>query len=321
MYRVSPTGTLRSLERKDGIIPFKMPSSRPLSTASGRAKKLFEAAAKRKAKIAKGIWIFVVICCVAGCLGQVFTFLEIFWKYPTIIDIETEKTDELQFPAVTICNMNRFRLSQWCRFKNMDAETCGATESTLSKDDDLFTLNRSLKIQMGHQLKSMVFETRKTVNGTVKEHRVPQVTIKPDPLPLHFRDVALENGGFREHFFHQKYSNCFVYNAEWSGSGMGEMERARQIDIEFTIFLEPKEYLNSKEVASAQIVFHHPECIPDPQENGIPIRSGYAHTFTLRHLITRRLTYPYWTDCRNYDMVKRDRYIIQMTKSVSFISI
>ncbi|XP_022650281.1 uncharacterized protein LOC111245781 [Varroa destructor] len=97
---------------------------------------------------------------------------------------------------------------------------------------------------------------------------------------------------------------------------MGERERARQIDIEFTLFLEPKEYLNAKEIPSAQIVFHHPEIIPDPQDNGIPIRSGYAHTFTLRHLVTRRLKHPYWTDCRDYEIVKRDRYIMQMTKSV-----
>ncbi|XP_022704006.1 degenerin mec-4-like isoform X2 [Varroa jacobsoni] len=97
---------------------------------------------------------------------------------------------------------------------------------------------------------------------------------------------------------------------------MGERERARQIDIEFTLFLEPKEYLNAKEIPSAQIVFHHPEIIPDPQDNGIPIRSGYAHTFTLRHLVTRRLKHPYWTDCRDYEIVKRDRYIMQMTKSL-----
>lgn len=93
---------------QDGVIPFKTPTSRPHSTVSARAAKVFEAAVKRKEKIAKGIWIFVVISCVTGCLGQVFTFLEIFWKYPTIIDIETEKTDDLQFPAVTVCNMNRF---------------------------------------------------------------------------------------------------------------------------------------------------------------------------------------------------------------------
>lgn len=88
------------------------------------------------------------------------------------------------------------------------------------------------------------------------------------------------------------------------------------LDIEFTLFLEPKEYLNVREIPSAQIVFHHPETMPDPQDNGIPVRSGYSHTFTLRHLVTRRLRYPYWTDCRNYDVIKRDRYIIQMTKSV-----
>ena len=74
---------------------------------SVQAAKVFAAAARRKEQIARGIWIFVVLSCVTGCLGQVFTFLEIFWRYPTIIDIETEKTDELQFPAVTVCNMNR----------------------------------------------------------------------------------------------------------------------------------------------------------------------------------------------------------------------
>ena len=64
---------------------------------------------------------------------------------------------------------------------------------------------------------------------SLRDREVRVDITKSERVSRFSRDVVLENGGFREHFFHQQYSNCFVYNAEWSGSGMGEKERARQI--------------------------------------------------------------------------------------------
>lgn len=55
-------------------------SSRPDITASAKGRHLIELASKRRTKVARIIWICVVFACVIGCLGQVFTFLEIFWR-------------------------------------------------------------------------------------------------------------------------------------------------------------------------------------------------------------------------------------------------
>ncbi|XP_064485254.1 degenerin-like protein unc-105 [Ornithodoros turicata] len=154
-------------------------------------------------------------------------------------------------------------------------------------------MNRSLRMQVGHQKKTMIFETTKVVNGTIE---------------------VVDGQDFRDSFFHFKYSNCFAYNVEWTGSGVREQERARQIDLQVILFLEQREYTLQNQWPGAQIVFHDAEVIPDPEESGIPLRAGHNYIFTLRQLVTKRLPKPYWTRCVNYPFVRRERYTMRMTK-------
>ncbi|XP_075526155.1 bile acid-sensitive ion channel-like isoform X1 [Dermacentor variabilis] len=269
-----------------------MPSGR--ETASARARQLLELATKQRQLLGRVLWVTVVLLCVLGCLSQVFIFLEIFWKFPTIIEVETERTDDLDFPGVTICNNNRVRLSQLCRLRGetncVQTKHRGGTENL---DAMLRTMNKSLRGEIGHQKGTMIFETSKVVNGTV--------------------EVA-DDQGFRDEFFHLRYSNCYSYNVEWTGSGLKEAEIARQIDLSVILFLEQQEYPRSDVWPGAQIVFHDPEVIPDPEVDGIPLRAGHNYIFTLRQMITKRLPKPYWTKCVNYPFVRREQYVMKMTK-------
>ncbi|CAN8001339.1 unnamed protein product [Ixodes hexagonus] len=159
----------------------------------------------------------------------------------------------------------------------------------------LRTMNKTLKSEIGHQKSTMIFETSKIVNGSVE--------VKDDL-------------GFRDEFFHLRYSNCYSYNVEWTGSGVREQEIARQIDLRVILFLEQREYPQVDEWPGAQIVFHDPEVIPDPEESGIPLRAGHNYIFTLRQMITKRLPKPFWTRCVNYPFVRRERYVMKMTKQL-----
>nr|XP_054924716.1 acid-sensing ion channel 5-like [Dermacentor andersoni] len=269
-----------------------MPSGR--ETASARARQLLELATKQRQLLGRVLWVTVVLLCVLGCLSQVFIFLEIFWKFPTIIEVETERSDDLDFPGVTICNNNRVRLSQLCRLRGetncVQTKHRGGIENL---DAMLRTMNKSLRGEIGHQRGTMIFETSKVVNGTV--------------------EVA-DDQGFRDEFFHLRYSNCYSYNVEWTGSGLKEAEIARQIDLSVILFLEQQEYPRSDVWPGAQIVFHDPEVIPDPEVDGIPLRAGHNYIFTLRQMITKRLPKPYWTKCVNYPFVRREQYVMKMTK-------
>ncbi|XP_049275784.1 degenerin unc-8-like [Rhipicephalus sanguineus] len=157
----------------------------------------------------------------------------------------------------------------------------------------LRTMNKTLRSEIGHQKATMIFETSKVVNGTV--------------------EVA-DDQGFRDEFFHLRYSNCYSYNVEWTGSGVRDAEIARQIDLRLILFLEQQEYPRPDVWPGAQIVFHDPEVIPDPEVDGIPLRAGHNYIFTLRQMITKRLPKPYWTKCVNYPFVRREQYVMKMTK-------
>ncbi|XP_075729088.1 uncharacterized protein LOC142771484 isoform X2 [Rhipicephalus microplus] len=205
MTHVQSICACRSMD--EGEATLHVPSAR--ETASARARQLLDMAAKQRKLLGRVLWITVVLLCVLGCLSQVFIFLEIFWKFPTIIEVETERTDDLDFPGVTLCNNNRVRLSQLCRLRGetncVQSKSRGSIENL---DAMLRTMNKSLRSELGHQKSTMIFETSKVVNGTV--------------------EVA-DDQGFRDEFFHLRYSNCYSYNVEWTGSGVRDAEIARQI--------------------------------------------------------------------------------------------
>lgn len=57
-------------------------------------------------KCRKVLKIAVVAICVSGFLLQTFEFLELYWTYPTVVDIQVTVPSEIELPAISFCSTN-----------------------------------------------------------------------------------------------------------------------------------------------------------------------------------------------------------------------
>ncbi|GBN01616.1 hypothetical protein AVEN_91686-1 [Araneus ventricosus] len=51
--------------------------------------------------------VLVFVGCTCGFLYQTSEFLEMYWGYPTMVDIQVENPDSVELPAISFCNANR----------------------------------------------------------------------------------------------------------------------------------------------------------------------------------------------------------------------
>lgn len=73
----------------------------------------------------RAFWVFVLCLAVAGCVFHIGQFLTSYHKYPVVINLESEKERSLQFPAVTLCNLNSIlRKFQVCIENSLSYNEC-----------------------------------------------------------------------------------------------------------------------------------------------------------------------------------------------------
>ncbi|GIZ04847.1 uncharacterized protein CEXT_594601 [Caerostris extrusa] len=106
----------------------------------------------------------MVICC-AGFLYQSASFLAVYLKYPTVVDIQVNMPVKIPLPAVTFCNINLISVSKFCgaEFDN--------------KCHVIDTKKYSKRYPAGKDLLKTIFKSRMPYSNVTKLFNVPQVEI------------------------------------------------------------------------------------------------------------------------------------------------
>lgn len=63
--------------------------------------------AQAKTNTRRALWILLFGFSILGWFYQTTTLLEYYYKYPTVVKIEVDKPPIMDFPGLTICNMNK----------------------------------------------------------------------------------------------------------------------------------------------------------------------------------------------------------------------
>lgn len=78
-------------------------------------------------------WMTILLICAGYCISQIYQFLSAYYAYPVIVNIESNIAKYLEFPGVTICNMNDIRKEfQYCAENGINYHKC----LNLSKPDE-----------------------------------------------------------------------------------------------------------------------------------------------------------------------------------------
>ncbi|GFQ67174.1 hypothetical protein TNCT_479981 [Trichonephila clavata] len=226
----------------------------------------------------------------SGCLYQSWSFLIIYFKYPTTMEVNVQQAPVLLFPAVTLCNGNRVRQDEWCK---INQEICQPKSNETREDyitrlqETFKYLQRDQRIKMGHTMKEFIRSCQ-------------------------FEDRGCD--GLIGQYFNYEYTNCFTINARWANwsaeplsASMFRPRSGRSSELSIMLNLERKKYSPMNPVVRARMTIHAADTIPNPQYDGVSLQPGLTYNYGIRESIVHVLPYPYQTNCKNYTMLREIR--------------
>ncbi|GFR91637.1 degenerin mec-10 [Elysia marginata] len=223
------------------------------------------------------IWAALVIGFVVWATYNTTQIISDFQGHPVMTSVSNEYQGKLQFPAVTICNMNRLKehkipanVLNFVQYYS----SVGVPVNELNRLVSLFMRNFTKKSQreMGNQLDEMLYSC----------------TFGTEPCDV-FNFTYIYN---------LRYGNCYTFAShqfphrdEWVARRAGpEHGLSLELDVRYD------EYMVSSPVAGVKIVIHDKGEVPFPEDGGVVAGTGLYTSIGIRKSKIKRLPDPYG-DC------------------------
>ncbi|GFY47042.1 acid-sensing ion channel 1C [Trichonephila inaurata madagascariensis] len=224
-----------------------------------------------------------------------------YWQYPVVVNLIVEEKSSLQFPAVSVCNLNRMI--------NNDTQC----------EDNRPRINDGVSLVFSEL--SSLSNCKKTENGTTELNEKNNGALKflMEYYKLgenersrlghdrnRFLDGCLFNGRtcskvLLENFSNYRYGSCITFNKRIHGvEPLRISETGFSSGLVLKLNIEACYYLPSTHTQGVRVVIHNPEDIPKPEEDGFNVSPGYETTVSLRQKIIRRLPSPYKDRCVDF---------------------
>ncbi|GBL76338.1 Acid-sensing ion channel 4 [Araneus ventricosus] len=269
---------------------------------------------KAETKLWKLFWLFVLLLSSCGCAYNVKNFLTVFFKYPVLIDVSVQNRDSLEFPAVTICNLNRMHeLYTNCVLEDMPWFPCFHT----SFDEDIVEKGSGGVLILSER-RQHTFISKATIQSKINYKS------KSKEFLNHYKNLdnrSMYCYGYRLHelvknctfnstpcqsddfsyFQTIQYGNCFTFNNAQRHQNPFKVIKAGSdtgLDLEIDAMLNS--YLDITPSAGIRIVVHNPYEDPNPVQDGINLNPGYETQISITKSSIKRLPAPYRDQCYDY---------------------
>ncbi|XP_005401006.1 PREDICTED: acid-sensing ion channel 5 [Chinchilla lanigera] len=245
---------------------------------------------RNRSKIRRAIWLAVVLGSVSVLVWQIYSRLVNYFTWPTTTAIEVQYVEKIEFPAVTFCNLNRFKADAVARFgiiyflwsivsKVFHAQEISANSTGSQEAVDFVVTHQNFSITEFVK-NSGFYLSRSTL------------------LSCNFFGKRCGPEDFK-HIF-TEYGNCFTFN---HGENIQEKKKVsvsgRGLNLVFDVRQEEFTDSSALGFADAGIVFaiHSPK--KEPQFDGLGLSSpvGMHARVTIRQLKTVHQEYP-WGECK-----------------------
>ncbi|XP_072180573.1 epithelial sodium channel subunit alpha-like [Diadema setosum] len=242
---------------------------------------------------AKCFWTVICLVATGLLLYQGTRIIQDFGQRLVNTKIELVKSSNIEFPGVTVCNMNMMRRSA---LRNSKYHPLAVWEmgipltSTQNEYPELsFKAIEQFDLE-GDRTFGMpvVWPTRNDIKkfGHQAEDLILDCTYDWKPC-------GIEN--FTQ-FQHPVYGNCFTFNLPDSETGMALRTSliGSKSGIHLTLFIEQFEYIGYfAGEAGVRVAIHPANTIPLPEENGFTISPGQQTSVALRVVEIKRKEWPY----------------------------
>ncbi|XP_010626271.1 acid-sensing ion channel 5 isoform X1 [Fukomys damarensis] len=244
---------------------------------------------RKQSNVRKVIWLAVMLGSVSILAWQIYSRLVNYFTWPTTTSIEVQYVEKIEFPAVTFCNLNRFKTDAVARFgiiyflwdlvsKVFHAQEISANSTDSQQAIDFLSTNQNFSI-----------------TEFVKNHGfyLNSSTL----LACEFFGMPCGPEDFK-HIF-TEYGNCFTFNHGETIQGKKKVSvSGRGLNLVFNVHQEEFTDSSALGFADAGIIFdiHSPK--REPQFDGLGLSSpvGMHTRVTIRQLKTVHQEYP-WGEC------------------------
>lgn len=264
-------------------------------------------------------WLLVFVGSVCGCAYEVNSFFSIFFQYPVLIDVKVENRKALEFPAVTVCNLNRIRSSHVrCAVDNLAWFQCSSSRggyggghgghlqperrpTILTEFKALFSVsNMTSESEKKYKTRAKnILSNYTKLDDDSKRcygHRLHDMVKK-----CSFNSVSCNYKEFA-YFYNKQYGNCYTFNK--NTRNISKPRTVKKIGpengLELVLNIELDSYADITSSEGIKVIIHNPQEDPNPTESGINIVSGHESHLSMVKTSFHRLPPPYRDSCRNY---------------------
>ncbi|XP_035698908.1 acid-sensing ion channel 1C-like [Branchiostoma floridae] len=247
------------------------------------------------------LWVLAILSSYSGFAYMFSTMIIDYFSYDTITDTKLEFDDEVIFPAVTICNMNKFDES---KLKIIDFVYLSMFLYAVQLDVDTIIAGGAIPDE--------------TVNSTTEGMNVEDLLLQKgfdihwNRMPLCiWKGVHCTERNFTHSFGH--YGNCYTFNADADNPLKQSMQGSSQgfmafIDLKVDEYTETYTAGGNAEVG-LKLLVHDPREPPMMDTQGIALAPG-NHAFVSVKRILYENHVPPWGVCEDRQLEYYDTYTL-----------
>ncbi|GFV61075.1 FMRFamide-activated amiloride-sensitive sodium channel [Trichonephila clavipes] len=270
-----------------------------------------------KTKPCRVFWLMVLLICLCGCIYEANSFLTVFFEYPVLTDLEVKNGGNLEFPAVTVCNLNRIKKEkEKCVYEDKPWFECfqpriaivSLNQPVIFSERKIHTStsNVTTKRDKKYKLKSQEFLNHYTSLDTDSQYcygyklneLVRQCSFNSNPC------YASNFSSFQS----IQYGNCFTINRKTlERKNIFKVKKVGpDTGLELVLNVMLNSYLSITPSAGVRVIIHNPNENPKPVEEGFNISPGYETQVSLTKTSVKRLPAPYRDRCVEYKVTDND---------------
>ena len=245
-----------------------------------------------KNPIHKVIWSLVFLALFCGCLHQSILLLINFFDFKTYLVIKEIQVPKINFPSVTLCNLNNYQSSKINRlFPAEDVLQRAINDSVHGKKS----------ISEVTKLMQVFWSGLQTTNVTkMKETRSGSDSLLLKPIQ-DWCTWAIVNGcspnDFIDFIFHSTVGFCKTFNV---GGNYTQKLPGSLSGFRATLYLNQTDYANLLPLdkgAGVQVLVHSQDVYPSPILDGILVPPGHLADISIERTELHRRGAPYPSNC------------------------
>ncbi|XP_041464721.1 amiloride-sensitive sodium channel subunit gamma-like isoform X2 [Lytechinus variegatus] len=260
------------------------------------------------------IWVLLFCGGVSVVVWQVTTLIITFFNFGVDVNIDYVRQRAINFPAVTVCNLNPVPLSKTGYVLNLAWGNPNATsmfrgllpqnQSAVATQNQTTTSESSGYQDWGNvnfdELDSRVshLEVAQGIIGSAAYENRSETGHDLDDMLLDcdFENYPCTPDNF-SHFYNYLYGNCYTFNSGEFGKLLTVSKVGPLYGLSLELYIQQSEYISSLQPsAGLRLLVHDQNEMPFPEDQGINLAPGAHASVGLSMVYLERLGTPY-TNC------------------------